>query len=261
MAAQGAANPNGHTATSRPLNVLSLFAGIGGLELGLERAGMRVVGQVEIDPFCRRVLQKHWPEVPRHDDVRTCVDWWRAQQRPAVDVVAGGFPCQPVSDAGRQLAQDDPRWLWPEMLAVIVALRPTWVIAENVPGLRRRGLALVVADLEHAEYRVRVGSISACAMGAPHPRERLFILAHTEGQGRCPGRAIGGSAAAQGGEQSARRGPERRGWWASEPRVGRVAYGVPDGVDRRHALGNAVVPQVAEYIGHLVTGSIVEAAA
>ena len=86
------------------MNVLSLFSGIGGLELGLERAGMTVVGQVEINPFCRRVLEKHWPEVPRHDDVRTAVEWWLGRARPAVDVVCGGFPCQPVSLAGRGLA-------------------------------------------------------------------------------------------------------------------------------------------------------------
>jgi DNA (cytosine-5)-methyltransferase 1 len=95
------------------VNVLSLFAGIGGLDLGLERAGMTVVGQVEIDPWCRAVLAKHWPEVPRHDDVRTCVDWWLGEPRPAVDVICGGFPCQPVSVAGRRRAQDDERWLWP----------------------------------------------------------------------------------------------------------------------------------------------------
>jgi hypothetical protein len=112
------------------VNVLSLFAGIGGLELGLERAGMTVVGQVELDPFCRRVLAKHWPEVPRHDDVRTCVDWWRREPRPPVHVVAGGFPCQPVSEAGRKLAQADARWLWPEMAKVIRAIRPVWVIGE-----------------------------------------------------------------------------------------------------------------------------------
>src|SRR3954465_4766718 len=101
------------------MKVLSLFAGIGGLELGLERAGMTPVGQVEIDPFCRRVLAKHWPEVPRHDDVRTAAEWWQSQQRPRVDVVAGGFPCQPASSAGLKLAQKDPRWLWPAMANVI----------------------------------------------------------------------------------------------------------------------------------------------
>jgi DNA (cytosine-5)-methyltransferase 1 len=245
------------------LNVLSLFSGIGGLELGLERAGMTVVGQVEIDSFCRRVLAKHWPEVPRHDDVRTAAAWWRSQPRPAVHVVAGGFPCQPVSDAGRRLAQADPRWLWPDMAAVVADLRPTWVIAENVPGLRRRGLADVLRDLGRLGYRTRAGTISACALGAPHPRERVFVLAHAESQGRCPWRPHRRSPDPPTGSvhDEYRTGPQRRGWWASEPDLGRVAYGVPDGVDRRRALGNAVVPQVAEHIGRLILGADQGAAA
>jgi len=237
------------------MNVLSLFAGIGGLELGLERAGMTVVGQVEIDPFCQQVLAKHWPEVPRHDDVTTCVDWWRSEPRPRVDVVCGGFPCQPVSQAGLKLAQADERWLWPEMHAVIENIRPTWVIAENVPGLRTRGLALVLRDLRRIGYQTRAGDISACAMGAPHTRRRLFILAHTSSEGRCPWGAVRGDAAAAHAGQPQRGLPLGRGWWTSEPDVGRVAYGVPNGVDRRRALGNAVVPQVSERIGRLVMGA------
>lgn len=114
------------------MNVLSLFSGIGGLELGLERAGMTVVGQVEIDPFCRRVLAKHWPEVPRHDDVRTAVAWWLDRARPAVDVVAGGFPCQPFSNAGHKRGIADERWGWPWMADVVRAVRPRFVVMENV---------------------------------------------------------------------------------------------------------------------------------
>ena len=236
------------------MNVLSLFSGVGGLELGLERAGMTTVGQVEIDPFCRRVLAKHWPEVPRHDDVTTCIDWWRSEPRPRVDVVAGGFPCQPVSVAGRGLAQADERWLWPEMHAVITELQPTWVVAENVPGLRRRGLTTVVADLEHTGYRVRVGLISACAMGAPHPRERLFILAHASGEGRCPWGSVGGLADRVPGRGRFQPEPVGRSWWAGEPGFLRMAHGVPGGVDRRRAIGNAVVPQVAQRVGELIMG-------
>lgn len=238
------------------MNVLSLFAGIGGLELGLERAGMTVVGQVEIDPFCRRVLAKHWPEVPRHDDVRTCVEWWRSVERPRVDLVAGGFPCQPSSQAGRKLAQADPRWLWPAMAGVVRDLRPAWVIIENVPGLRLRGLADVLRDLGSAGYRVRAGEIHACALGAPHPRRRLFVVAHTEGAGCHPRRAERGEAARTDGPRPDWPGSERRDWWATEPDVGRVAYGVPGGVDRRRALGNAVIPQVSEYIGRLVLSGV-----
>lgn len=234
------------------MNVLSLFAGIGGLELGLERAGMAVVGQVETDPFCRAVLSRHWPEVPRHDDVRTAAAWWRSRPRPVVHVVAAGFPCQPVSDAGRQLAQSDPRWLWPATADVIADLRPAWVVAENVPGLRTRGLGLVHRDLAALGYAVRTGYISACEMGAPHPRRRLFILAHPQGEGRCPWRAQPAGAAPPDGGQPHQRGLGGRGRWATEPDVGRVAYGVPGGLDRRRALGNAVVPDVAEHIGRLI---------
>jgi len=238
------------------LTVLSLFAGIGGLDLGLERAGMAVVGQVEIDPYCQRVLAHHWPEVPRHDDIHTTTTWWHdpaAGPRPRVDVVAGGFPCQPVSQAGRQLAQQDPRWLWDPMRDLIADLRPTWVIGENVPGLLRRGLGLVHTDLQRLGYRVRTGTITACALGAPHPRERLFILAHTLGLGRCPWRHDPARAATPAGQHQDRRQARGSGGWPAEPDVARMAYGIPAGMDRRRTLGNAVVPAVAEHIGRLIT--------
>jgi DNA (cytosine-5)-methyltransferase 1 len=172
--------------------MLSLFAGIGGLDLGLEWAGMTVIGQVESDPFCRSVLAAHWPEVPRHAEVRTCVDWWLGQPRPTVDVVAGGFPCQPVSQAGAKQAQKDPRWLWPHMAAVIAALRPAWVIAENVPGLLRRGFGDVLRDLATIGFDAEWDCVPAAAVGAPHLRDRVFIVArlqrpqsvaHTHGDG------------------------------------------------------------------------------
>lgn len=234
------------------MNVLSLFSGIGGLDLGLERAGATIVGQVELDPFCQRVLAKHWPKVPRHDDVLTCVDWWFAESRPRVDCVAGGFPCQPVSDAGRRLAQADSRWLWPDMFAVIRAIEPVWIVAENVSGLLRLGLSDVVSDLDSEGYQIRTGTVTACAMGAPHTRERLFVIAHTQGKGRCPWRTDDRSLKQAITKQQNRSGPAGLTWWSVEPSVDRVAYGVPGRLDRCRALGNAVVPQVAEYIGRLL---------
>lgn len=233
------------------MNVLSLFSGIGGLELGLERAGMTVVGQVEIDPFCRRVLAKHWPEVPRHDDVHTAVDWWGSGSRPAVHCLAGGFPCQPSSQAGLGLGPADERWLWPAMAKVIAALRPAWVIWENVPGLLTLGLPVVHRDLVGLGYRHRVGWASACGVGAPHPRRRLFGVAHTAREGRQPGGAIDGHSDVA---PTSRVGAESSGaaWWAVEPGVGRVAHGFPARMDRCRVLGNAVVPQAAEHIGRLV---------
>jgi DNA (cytosine-5)-methyltransferase 1 len=123
------------------LNVLSLFSGIGGLELGLERAGMTTVGQVELDPYCNEVLATHWPEVPRHDDVRTAPEWWLSEPRPRVDVVASGFPCQPFSQAGLQRGVADERWGWPWTADVIRAVRPTYVVVENVSALMGAPLA------------------------------------------------------------------------------------------------------------------------
>lgn len=231
------------------MNTLSLFSGVGGLELGLERAGMTVVGQVEIDPFCQQVLAKHWPEVPRHDDARTAVDWWRSQRRPRVDVVAGGFPCQPVSLAGLGRGEGDDRWMWPAMFHVVDELRPEWVIFENVPGLRTRGLDTVVSDLASAGYETEVGTISACAVGAPHVRKRLFGVAHASGIGRTGRRGFGpGSSLLEVGGRCTEPGRH----WSDQPRPVGVAHGLPRGVDRRRALGNAVVPQVAEYIGRIV---------
>src|SRR5262245_30804281 len=121
----------------------SLFAGIGGLDLGLERAGWTVRWQVEIDPFCQRVLAKHWPAVPRYGDVTTL----SLERVERVDLICGGFPCQPVSHAGERLAQDDPRWLWPAFARVVRALRPRLVLVENVTGLLSAGMGDVLRDL------------------------------------------------------------------------------------------------------------------
>lgn len=233
------------------MNVLSLFAGIGGLELGLERAGMRVVGQVEIDPFCREVLAKHWPEVSRHGDVRTAVDWWRSEPRPEVDVIAGGFPCQPFSSAGHRRGLADDRWLWPAFADVVRSLRPRYVVVENVPALLRDRDAFgwLLGDLAAFGFDAEWGVLSACAVGAPHTRERLFVVAYPAGIGRP---RLWSAQQGQSSSEFARRGAER-GWpWATESRPHGVAYGIPRGMDRRQALGNAVVPQVAEYIGRLI---------
>jgi DNA (cytosine-5)-methyltransferase 1 len=163
------------------MNVLELFAGIGGLGLGLERAGMTVVGQVEIDPFCRAVLDAHWPEVPKHDDVRTAVDWWLAEPRPRVDVIAGGFPCQGHSVAGRQRGTADERWGWPWFRDVVEGLSPPIILIENVPNLTRTGLLDVLEDLAHLGFDAWWSRVPAAAVGAPHLRWRLFVIAaHAE---------------------------------------------------------------------------------
>lgn len=228
------------------MNVLSLYAGIGGIDLGLEWAGFDVVGQVEADPFCLAVLAKHWPGVPRHDDVRTCVEWWESKPRPRVDVVAGGFPCQPVSLAGRRLAEADDRWAWPDMCRVVRSLRPRFVFVENVSGLLIRAMGGVLGDLAACGYDAAWDCIPASAVGAPHFRDRVWIIgdrvANADGTGRGPGPGLEWDWPA----------PVRDGWWAAEPDVGRVALRVPGGVDRLRALGNSAVPHVAEYVGRRI---------
>ena len=158
----------------------SLFAGIGGLDLGLERAGMECAWQVEIDDFCQRVLTKHWPDVPKYKDVRDV----GKENLEAVDLIAGGFPCQPFSVAGKQRGEKDDRHLWPEMLRVITELKPTWVLGENVPGIIPIFLDEAISDLEDQGYTCETFVLPAVAFDAPHRRDRLFILAYRNGGGR-----------------------------------------------------------------------------
>ena len=233
------------------MNVLSLFAGIGGLELGLERAGMTLVGQVELDPFCRSILARHWPEVPRHDDVRTSPAWWASKPRPVVDVVAGGFPCQPFSAAGRRRGVADDRWGWPWMADVVRHVRPRYVLVENVAAILADHTAFgrLLADLATLGFDARWGVLSACAVGAPHVRSRLFLVAHPHGVDGPPwlGSGLEGPVPAGHGGESPWGHPSH-GLLAAARHGGRVAHGLPDGLEpaRVRALGNAVVPQVAE---------------
>lgn len=233
------------------MNVLSLFAGIGGLELGLERSGMTVVGQVEINPFCQQVLAKHWPDVPRHDDVRTAVEWWTSEERPDVDLICGGFPCQPFSIAGleRQGVADE-RWGWPWFRDVIDALRPRLVLIENVPPLLRDAAAfsLLLSDLSDLGFDAEWDVVSACSVGAPHRRRRLFVVAYAVGAGLQGIYDTFREHDLRSATQTVRRD------WAPEPAVDRVDYGVPRRLvlDDIKAIGNAVVPQVAERIGRQI---------
>lgn len=239
------------------LNVLSLFAGIGGIDLGLERAGMNTVGQVEIDPFCQRVLARHWPEVPRHDDVRTTAEWWAEKQRPPVHVVAGGFPCQPFSTGGLRRGTADERWGWPWMADVVRAVRPQYVLVENVANLLRDETAFgwLLGDLADLGFDAEWGVLRASDFGAPHRRERLYLVAypsisHGTHQGATAREAPRWNEPGGSGLH-----PYRRARWLPEPSMDRVAHGVPRSVvhDPLHALGNAVVPAVTEHIGRLIS--------
>lgn len=247
----------------------SLFSGIGGLDLGLERAGWRVRWQCESDPYARAVLARHWPDVPCYPDVRALGDV------EPVTLLCGGFPCQPVSVAGKRLAQADPRWLWPAFARVIADLRPPVVLLENVPGLRSAGLRDVLADLAELGFDAEWTIARACDLGAPHIRARLFLVATDADRPELrlePGwfsraaraacapipRDVATTRPAPDPDslrrvESAIRIATQRGWarhcgWPLGA-VERVDDGISRAMERRRCLGNAVVPQVAQWIG------------
>ena len=285
----------------------SLFSGVGGIDLGLERAGFHTAWFCEANPYCRAVLARHWPGVPCYPDVRTL-----GCDVPRVDLLCGGFPCQPVSVAGKRLGSRDPRWLWPAFARVISQLRPAVVLLENVPGLRTAGLRDVLADLAELGFDAEWTIIRASDFGAPHIRARIFLVATDanrrelrlesgwlsrayracthelgrEGAGWAVADALGDAGHPR-GTGDARDGPRRRDaggsgqcshvadaqcdgrheaeyainregataqprGWAVEPDVGRVAHGIPHRVAQLRALGNAVVPQCAQWIGEQI---------
>ena len=363
------------------LKVLDLFSGIGGFSLALESTGhFQTIGFVENDEYCQAVLQHHFPEVPILGDIKN-VTKETVPTRP--DVICGGFPCQPFSVAGDQRAKDDPRHLWPEMLRIIKEQKPTWVVGENVSGLVKLGLDEILDEMEDQGYSTRTFNIPAFSVGAPHQRQRLWIIGHLgdpehngsptperqrgllkqpeepkkqisiwelEGAGSASGDVanpdnervrsrIGGDdfdyeeesgeggvdgegsagddewydtsptqdegvdmanpesfksreqTERQGRKNTARRSNDSRGtktertetvtdpngkglqgqrkkyklpkskrkreiggssWWDVEPNVGRVAYGVPNRVFKLRALGNSIIPQIAQKIGYAI---------
>jgi DNA (cytosine-5)-methyltransferase 1 len=372
------------TSNLQPLTLGSLFSGIGGFELGFERTGkIQTIWQVEIDAYCRRVLAKHWPTVQRFADIRECCgiqDGGFCHKRTGngftscnrlhlepVDILSGGFPCQDISNAGKRAGIDGERsGLWSEYARIIRELRPRYVVVENVAALLGRGMGRVLGDLAACGYDAEWQSIRASDVGAPHRRERIWIVAYPQRSGireqsifgtECGGAAIpfndranvahtgrehfdlqqrtqrihesagsgadvadadsgrfavqgessgsGGLAARSGktfphteaAEVRSRFGEIQSGaWpeisersgnichdvphaasgqqrsigaqcderrfqneavqrlghscdWSTEPDVGRVAHGVPARVDHLRGLGNAIVPQIAEFIG------------
>lgn len=224
----------------------SLFSGIGGFDLAAEWCGWENTFQVEIDPFCQRVLQKNFPNVQRFSDIR---GFDGSQFRGAIDVLSGGFPCQPYSTAGQRRGASDDRALWHEMLRVVGEIQPTWVVGENVVGIRRLGIEKMLADLEALGHETATLVIPACAVGCDHKRERVWILAHADRvrelqpEGRV--QDFGGRAT-HGGKEFVPARP-----FADIADLAREAYGVSGGLGNGRkiaALGNAIVPQIAYQI-------------
>lgn len=228
--------------------MLSLFSGIGGIDLAAEQAGIKSVAFCEQNQFCQKVLHKHWTDVPIISDVKKiskgALDHAKISD---IDIVAGGFPCQPFSTANtnrRGLA--DERSLFPEMLRIVNELKPSWVVGENVMGFKTLGLDALLTELEKINYSARPFIIPACGVAAPHRRYRIFVVAHANGYG-WPNDLYRQTTS---GWATFTKSDTRtwNGRLLDQPGIFRVVNGVPARVDkltksRLKALGNAVVPQ------------------
>ncbi len=232
----------------------SLFAGIGGFDLGFERAGMACKWQVEIDDYANRVLAKHWPDVRRWPDVRT----WPQPDTERVDVICGGFPCQDISDAGLKAGIDGHRsGLFFDAVRVVRQLRPKCVVLENVAAIIGRGHDRVLATMAELGFDGEWEVLPACAFGAPHSRERMFYVFYSNGSElRASGKNKNKATSTVMRFSGASQPRQLENWWATEPEPCSVVYGVSGVVDRCRGYGNAVVPQVAEWIGHRVVAAI-----
>lgn len=224
----------------------SVFSGIGGFDLAARNVGITNVFQVEIDEFCQKVLAKNFPETEKY---RNIYEFNGAKYNGAIDIISGGFPCQPFSVAGKRKGTADDRYLWDEMFRVVCEVRPNWVIAENVEGLiaNEQGLAFekCFSDLESAGYDAEAFIIPAIAKNAPHRRNRVWIVANIDSE------RLQGASGLPNGFAYGNRGEIR--WWRENwlevaAQFCRVDNGVSDRVDRIKSLGNAIVPQVAEEI-------------
>ena len=256
---------------------LDLFSGIGGFALAARWVGIETVQFVEIEPYAQKVLTKNFPEVPIHDDIKT----FDATKFRGIDLITGGYPCQPFSQAGKRRGSEDDRHLWPEMFRVIREARPDWVLAENVAGHVSMGLDEVLSDLESEGYTTQPLIIPAVGKDAKHRRDRVWIVANNAfmrmERARTKQQATGARGKSEDVANSNLQGSQRRETsrdnienrkesinkfaggcnsnnesgrsretrWLPESGVGRVAHGIPRRVDRLKGLGNAIVPQVA----------------
>jgi len=227
------------------VNVGSLFAGIGGFDLGLERAGMRTVWQVEQDPYRRAVLARHFPDARRFEDVRGL----DPRELADAEIICGGFPCKDLSPVGRRAGlAGEQSGLWSEFARIIRGIRPRYVVVENVPGLLVRGMGRVLGDLADVGYDAEWDCVPAASFGAPHLRGRIFLLAYPRSRRH---------GAPQEPVFAGRGFPEPCSWWQSEPGLDRLADGLSGRLEQERrvrcaALGDSLVPQIAEWIGRRI---------
>jgi len=221
----------------------SLFSGIEGIGLGLLWSGLidKIVWQVEIDEYCNKVLERHFPNTKRFKDIRDC----GKHNLEPVDVIFGGFPCQPFSVAGKRKGEKDDRYLWPEMVRIIEELKPIIVIGENVPGIIKMGLDEALSNLESLGYSTTAIGIPAIAVNAWHVRQRIWIIAYSDNK------RIRWRTKSTGYDK-----PEYTTILdfngLRQSRVRRMSNGIPHRMDRLRCVGNAVVPQVAQVIGEII---------
>jgi DNA (cytosine-5)-methyltransferase 1 len=245
---------------SDTLALLDLFSGIGAFSLGLERsAAFRTVAFCECDPFCRRVLAKHWPEVPCYDDVRTLTASRLAADGISVDAICGGFPCQDISRAGTGQGLNSERsGLWREFARLIRELRPRYALVENVAALLDSGgLGTVLRDLAECGFDAEWSTVSACSLGFPHMRQRVFIVAHANGIDGWQGVRDTASQSQRALQAIDGLAHARAGWQIrleNTSALYRDADGAASGLDRNRAIGNALVPQIPELIGRAIAG-------
>jgi DNA (cytosine-5)-methyltransferase 1 len=237
------------------MKVLDLFAGIGGFSLGLERTGhFTTAAFCEVNEKACAVLRKNWPHIPIYNDVRELTGEQLKKDGISVDVITGGFPCQDISMSGLGAGLAGERsGLWSEFHRIIKEITPKWVIIENVSALRSRGLEEVLRGLSEVGYDAEWHCIPASALGAPHQRDRIWIIAYpmclrtqVQAEGDKPAEQVLGS------QSEAWRAAANAADWSVEPCLGGVAYGLPGRVDRVNQLGNAVVPQIVEIIGNAI---------
>lgn len=232
------------------LRGLSLFAGIGGFDLGLQRTGgFKTAAFCEINPFCRRVLAKHWPGIPCYEDVRSLTAERLAADGIVIDAIWGGFPCQDISWAGPGAGLHGERsGLWSEYARLIGELRPEYALMENSAALLARGMGDLLGDLAEIGYDAEWHCIGSQDIGAPHARERVWVVAYPQSERPRQLRWFGSAAESEGIRDIH--------WPGHEPPSERMAPGLPDRLERVVALGNSLLPQIPELIGSAILRSI-----